>query len=564
MTIDSSQLRRLLIRVCLVTLAMRAVSMFSVDVTAAEAGAMLGLTPTDESGPLIGAMMAAWGHVSAGIRGVARVPMVLCDVALVLLAVAFTRVSGWGSLAGLLAGMLLAMTPFGLDEGWRADGTALLSVLSLLPLLLLRRGLRDGRLLWLVASALVFAAGVTLSPMLLLIGPVALVLSLRSVTGVTPQVTALIGWTLAAAAGLGARLALGHGLGPETGLAGIWLADPLLNGGLPTLPDGPLQGFGEGLIALSAGGPTGGTAAWLETAPAPLWRSVAGLALWPLAAWGFWSGRVQPDLAPQAEAVSGAEGAGAGDGWRALGVGGATVIRELGERDWLPLLLGVLASAGWLAFATTTGRPHGVDQALAVGRPLAALLLGVGLTGFAGRAGLATRPASQRFVATMVGLALLIFALGAHHFYLGAQSLERIAARKVARYAAEEIAGKGRLLCLGPAGMKVAWTLDPMGTYDRIRLSSLDLRQADAALAAALAAKPQPMVLAGDRLPLEGPQNDPASQGPLGAALHGTLGKAGYELTEDGHRFLAGVSIRVYGVRPAAAIRPQLYPGKAP
>ncbi len=568
MTIDPSQLRRLLIRVCAVTIAMRAVSMFSVDISAAEAATLLGLSPEGEPGSLISALMAAWGGLAAGIRGVVRAPMVLCDVALVLLALSWTRISGWGSLAGLLTGMVLAMTPLGLDEGWRADGTALISVLALLPLVVLRLGLRDGALLPIVGSALLLGIGALLSPMVLLMLPVGLLLAARTISGQTGRVAALLGWLGAAGLALAARhLWLGE-LGPQVSLAGAWLADGALNGGRPTLPDAPLKAFGEGLAALSAGGPVGGTASWLEIQPAPTWRLIIGLVLWPLAAWGFWSGRVQPDAPAQQQAVSESQGAGAADGWRALGVGGLSITRELGERDWLPLLTGTFAAGGWLAWAAWQGQPHGVDQALAVGRPLAGLLLGVGLCGFAGRAGFATRPARKRFVFMMVGAALLVFGLGAHHFYMGSQSLNRIAARKVARYAGEEMAGSGRLICLGPAGLAISWTLDPLAAYDRIERSAVAPRSASKALAAALASKAAPLVLAGERQPMEGKviQGKALGQGPLGTLLHAQLADADYELTEDGHRYLAGVSVRVYAPpdRSAGTIKPQLYPGQAP
>ncbi len=568
MTIDPSQLRRLLIRVCVVTIAMRAVSMFSVDVSAAEAATLLGLSPDGAAGSLVAAFMSAWGGLAAGIRGVVRTPMVLCDVALVLLALSWTRISGWGSLAGLLTGMVLAMAPFGLDEGWRADGTALISVLALAPLVMLRLGLRDGALPVIAGSAVVLTIGGVLSPMVLLVLPVGLLLGARSVTGTAGRITALAGWLLAVVAALGVRWLWLGDMGPQVSLAGAWLADATLNGGRQVLPDSPLLAFGEGLAALSAGGPTGGVSSWLEIHPAPMWRIVLGLCLWPLAAWGFWSGRVQPDRPPETAAVSESEGAGAVDGWRALGVGGITLARELGERDWLPLLSGVLAAAGWLAWAAVDGRPHGVDQALAVGRPLAALLLGVGLTGFAGRAGFATGPARKHFVVTMVASALLIFALGAHHFYLGTQSLDRISASKVARYGGEEIAGKGRMLCLGPSGLAISWMLDPMSAYPRIERSAADIRLASAALKATLTDGPSPLVLAGDRQPLEGRvvAGKTQGQGPLGAALHGQLNEAGYDLLEDGHRYLAGVAIRVYEKphRSPGTIIPQLYPGKAP
>ena len=260
MTIDPRQLRRLLIRVCAVTLAMRAVSMFSVDVSAAEAATLLGLTPDGEPGSLISALMAGWGAMAAGIRGVVRAPMVVCDVVLVLLALAWTRISGWGSLAGLLTGMVLAMTPFGLDEGWRADGTALISVLALLPLVWLRLGLRDGAMLHIALSALALALGALLSPMVLLVLPVGLLLGARTVTGAGGRIAALVGWPLAAIAALAIRHMWLGDAGPQLSLAGAWLADGALNGGRHSVAQSPGMAFAEGLAALSAGGPTGGLA----------------------------------------------------------------------------------------------------------------------------------------------------------------------------------------------------------------------------------------------------------------------------------------------------------------
>jgi hypothetical protein len=107
-----------------------------------------------------------------------------------------------------------------------------------------------------------------------------------------------------------------------------------------------------------------------------------------------------------------------------------------------------------------------------------------------------------------------------------------------------------------------------MGAYDRVQRSALDIKSASAGLDAALVQKPAIQVLAGDRQPLEGKvvQGKALGQGPLGTVLHAQLIKAGYDLTEDGHRYLAGVSVRVYArPRPTpSVIKPQLYPGVAP
>ena len=74
----------------------------------------------------------------------------------------------------------------------------------------------------------------------------------------------------------------------------------------------------------------------------------------------------------------------------------------------MPLLLVVLGAAGWVAWAAHQGDPRGVTEALALARPCAALMLGVGLTGFAMRFDDGD-PAQvrKRFVLIMVSLAMV-------------------------------------------------------------------------------------------------------------------------------------------------------------
>lgn len=567
MTIDPRDLRRLIIRVCLVTVAMRAVSLFSVDLSPGEVSALLGLHADGERATLLSGLMGAWSQVSATIRAVLRLPVLVSDVALVLLALAFTRVQGWGSVSGLLTGLILAMAPFGLDEGWRADGTALLSVCALGPLVLLRQGLRGGRVGPVVLSAVALTAGVVLSPLVALVALPGLYAAVRSVTGPGPRNAALAGWVLGPLAAVGLRMLWLDQPGPGLGLAASWLADSALNGGRPALPTSPWQAFTEALAALSPGGPVGALASQIEVVEAPMWRVWIGVALWPLALWGFFRGQVQEDPRLPVAPVSLAVGVGAVDGWRSLGVGVSTAPRTLGERDLGPLLLGVLLCAGWVAWAAARGAPHGIAEALAVGRPLAALLLGVGLTAVAWRDDEAEpRRARKRFVAIMVGLALLLFGLGAHHIYDGTQRLDRMAARKVATFAASDLSPSGRVLCLGPAGLSVSWILMPGQTHSRVQRRSLAPTEALAGLEAALGENPAELIVAGDRVPLDGAVPGKTGQGVLGARLDARLDAAGFALQEDGHRYLAEISVRAYSrsVPAPGAIIPQLYPGKAP
>ena len=492
------------------------------------------------------------------------------DIALILLAVAYTRLNGWGSISGLMTGLFLAMSPWSLDEGWRADGTALLAPLALVALLFLRRGLRAGTVWPALVSASVLGLMTVLSPVSLLLVPAGLYAASRSVTGAWPRNAVWIGWLVAGGAGLAARQLMFGNIEAGLGLSQYWLADEVLGAGRVGLPSEPLLAFGQALATVSASGPFGDLAHLLQVQEAPLWRLVLGMLLWPMVFIGFFGGLVQADqVIAQGAPASPASGAGARDGWRSLGVAVSSAPRSLGERDLMPLLLVVLGAAGWVAWAAHQGDPRGVTEALALARPCAALMLGVGLTGFAMRFDDGD-PAQvrKRFVLIMVSLAMVQFGLGAHHVFEGTQRIDRIAATKVARFAASEMAGGGTALCLGPGGLTVIGVLDVGNRNPRVQVSSVAPKTASAQLAKMLSARPPTLVIAGDRLAVDGdPSANDVGGGALGAALHRQMRAAGYDLGEDGHRYLGSLSVRSYQREQASdsrQIRPQLYPGKAP
>lgn len=574
MTIDPKDLRRLVIRVVAVTIALRALHLFSVDLGATEVAAAWALPADGHSVPVLHRLVSLWRQLAGGYAALVRAPTLVADVALPLVVVAYARASGWGTIAGLLGGLIVAVAPFGLDEGWRADGSAWLGLLALSALWQLRVALRaevwssspdatpegslplQRELRALIFSVALFGCGVLLSPMLLVALPAGLVLALVASPTSRLGLLATAGWSLAAAAGLAGGVVLTGGFAPGLDQASAWLAQSSSNGGLPSL-SGPLSSAWQALAALSPGGPTGGVATLAEAPAAPLWRGLAGAVLWPMAAIGWWRGRVRDDSSPDAT-------------WR------DDVPRKLGLRDVLPALLPVAGAAMWAAWASARGDPAGVMAALGVARPFAALLLGLGVTAFALTpfAGETIAP-GKRAVPILVGVALLQFALGAHHTYVGVQDPTRMAPTKVARFVAGNVSRGGEVLALGLGGLQVAWRLGPWPDLKRVHRAPgvVALGQdADAAVNALLApihaAKATRVAVVGDRWVLE-----PAADGqadPIGQGLHRRLTRGGFAIVEDGHRVLERLSVRIYARADVPAttapsvIQPQLYPGKAP
>gem|GEM_PF-4800602 len=567
--------RRLLYRVCAVLIAMRVVSIFTVDLNGLEVSAAHGLGAVAPLGlggvPVLGKIVSAWMHISGHIAGVVRLPSIALDLALLLIAVGYARLNGWGTLVGLLSGMFLALAPFGLDEGWRADGTPLMSVLALSALFQARKGIKLGQTAPSFVSAGLLAAATAISPVAALLLPAGLYTAMRSVTGPKPKYTLAAAWIVAIGVGIGLRLVVADGMPPQASLAAAWLADARFNGADIALPDGALDGFFEALIALSPGGATGELAASLQLHEAPAWRVWLGATLWPLALAGLFVGQVIADPAiPKRAAVSDSAGAGAADGWRSLGVAVPTSPKILGERDYMPLLLGMLVPCGWVAWACARSNPAGIPEALAIARPCCALVLGLGLTGLAGARFGAEDHQRRRFVATMVAVTLVQFALGGHHVLVGTSSMQRIAATKVAVFINEEVSplgDKGAVIALGPHGLEVAYKLDPYQSADRVARSTTRPRDA-AQIAEKLLEKPRSVIaVTGDRDAVEA--NGIAIGGGQGAGMviDRLLHTRGYTIEEDGARYLEAIAVRVYrhdGPTGGIAIKPQLAPGVAP
>ncbi|MCO4761197.1 MAG: hypothetical protein KC502_06820 [Myxococcales bacterium] len=564
MTIDPKDLRRLVIRVVAVTLALRALHLFSVDMGGGEVAAAWALPAEGHSTPVLHLLLSAWRQICGGFAALVRTPALVADVALPLVAVAYARANGWGTLSGLVAGMILAVAPFGLDEGWRADGSPWLGLLAFAALWQLRVGLRRGETKAIGWSTLLLFFAALFSPMSLLVLPAGLYAIARSVTLARPRQVGAVGWLAAAAAGTVSSFSMTGAWMPGLDLASDWLAHAATNGGAPPLS--AASGW-DAFVTLSPGGATGGIATLVDAPSAPMWRILAGAALWPLALIGLWRGVVREDARPTQDAVSNAAGAGAADGWRSLGVAHSTVPRTLGERDVMPLLIPLIGAVAWASWAGMRSDPAGVADALAIARPFVAMFLGLGATAFAlmplGGEELAS---GRRAVPILVLVALLQFGLGAHHTYVGVQDKGRMASTKVARFVAGNVSRGGDVLTLGIGGLQVAWRLAPWPDLERVYRTSAAVPASSAALAKRLKNKPRRLVLVGDRWALE-PQEGAGGDGAV-SALHQRLTKAGYRLVEDGHRVLAHLSVRVYGAGEAApepsVVRPQLFPGKAP
>lgn len=590
MTIDPKDLRTLLLRVTLVTLAVRIVPLLSNDLGPTEAAAAMGLGADGLSAEWTAIMARGWLHASGGLGLLARLPALLCDLALPVLAVMFARAAGWGAICGLLAGLVLAIAPLGVEAGHRLDGGAVWALIALAALVLLRRGLKDGDLRRILLSAALLLVGGLFAAPVLVVVPAGLYLVARTVSVGQYKTAAWVGWLAAPLLALALRYATMGYLVPEADAASRWLVLPHHAGepsGWATV--GAMPALLQGLLAVLPGGPQGQLAAQLGILPAPLWAVAVGGALTLLALAGLVRGQVHADPVSVAPVVktplrspfavveepADQGGAGQADGWRTLGVALAPSVRDLGDRDIVPLLLGILGAVAYVAQAGARGVPDGLQPALAVGRICAALLLGVGLTALAMPRRAATESENvvrrRHFNFGLGAVALLVFGLGAAHLMAVARSPDRIAPRKVAQRARETLDEKGALLALGPRGLPVVFLLDPLGDWPLVRATSLDFPHAISNLTYLLTKYPKSVVMAGDRDILVDPGQDSrpdAELVTLGKTLDESLQLSGMHPLFDLAGVLGGTAIMRYSREAPTlspeTIRPQLGPGLAP
>ena len=577
MIVAASDLHRLVVRVAVVTIALRAVSIFSTDAFAMEVEAMLaaagGLV---EPGRLLTSTLT---ELTGSIAAVARLPTLLCDLGVVLAVMAYARAAGWGTIAGLLAGAVAAMAPFALEQGWRASTFTLAPVAGIIGLWQLRAALRRGRPLQAGLSALAMVVATFFCAPALVLLPSAWWLAARSVAMPSVRAGAALAWAAAAAAGLAMRWSVVGVAGPVPSDAMAWLVGGADAGSLVA---DPLAFAVSSLVAQGVGGPTGPFAHLAEMSAAPSWRLVIGAVLALVAAFGLLRGLVRedppkaPPRPPLPVPSAQASGAAEADGWRSLGVAHASAPRALGERDWMPLLLPAIGAAVFAGFQAASGVADGVLEAAAMARPTSALLIGVGLAA----AGLLPAineetpgPGHRRSVALLGMLALLVFTAGGHALLSATAASERAAPRKIAAFIASELGG-GQAVLVGAGGLRVRWKLGGGQPNARLHLAAPEAAAAGAALDAVLKLAPATIVLAGDRAILGEDAASAAvsadSAAAIGVLLDRQLGDRGYALQEDGHRFLGSLALRVYQQQGAgdagdrSAIRPQLAPGVAP
>ncbi len=557
MTIDPKDLRTLLIRVTAVTLAVRLVPLIGQDLGVHEAALVLGLGDAGHE-PWTQAtrgMLLAGGGFSA----FARLIPLLCEIATPALAVAFARAAGWGAIPGLLAGLLLAMGPLGLDMGERADGVAFVTMAALAALALLRAGLRDGDARKTGLSALPVLLAGSLAPSLLLLVPGALYLSARAVTGDAPKRAGLAAWLLATGGVVGIRLGVVGTLLPHAPLtAAWWLGTATMDpSGWADTP--PWQAAAQALGAVLPTGTQGALARQLDLQQTSLPALVIGGGLLLTALAGLWRGRVRPDpiALPASEQT----------GWQTLGVH-VSVPRDLGDRDIAPLVLPLALVLGFAAWSAWRGQVDGLTDALAVGRACAVLLVGVGLSARAMPRSQTESASTGRRAAWQLAItAVLVFGIGASHLLAQTQAADRQSARKVARFARESLGQKGAMLALGGRGVPVLFLLDPYLHEKRLAWSSLDPAEALEKLTTLLVQNPDAVVLVGDRDALGPTDENSQPREELESVWHfllPTLTASGWQQVEDSHRFLGHTAVLTFVRQAAPQIRPQLAPGQAP
>lgn len=595
MTIDPKDLRTLLVRLALVTFAVRAAPMFTADLSPTEAAWMFGLGSDGPSAEPALQLSRWWTQTCGGVAGLVRLPVLLAEVALPLLAVGYARVCGWGTLAGLMTGLALALSPLAMQAGHRLGLGATTAAILLWALTLLRGGLRDGHAPRVGASALLLALAALVTPPLLLAVPAGLYMAFRAVADDRLRRLAMAGWGAAAmVAGL-LRWGLWASLLPAVDATTAAWAAPLASEPSGWAQAGVAAAAWQGWASASLVGPQGAWAHLSDLLVSPPLAVGGGAVLLLLALWGLARGLVQADPPPRREPprspiapvdladadddVDSASGAAAADGWRTLGVALPTAPRALGPRDWMPAVLLVCGALGLLAWAGHGGVAHGVADAVQVARVGMALLTGAGLAALAlprAQAQRAHELASRRRTYWTLGLtAVAIFGVGAWHLLAQTRSVERMAARKVARFARESVAeaeagqqGLGGFLAIGPRGWAVAAQLDPAGLSPQLRLATTDPGDAAAHAVELLKAKPPAIALVGDKAALGADERaDPTSRAVL-RTLDRTMRLHGLSEVTDSHRLLGNSSVLVYARDTAPAdprtVRPQLAPGVAP
>ena len=598
MTIDPKDFRTLLIRLALVTAALRAAPLFTADFSPSEAALALGLGAQSVSTEPLGQLAQHWSAVTLAAAGLWRLPALLLEVALPLLAIGYARVAGWGSLTGLVAGLALALGPWAMQASHRVGNGSLTAVLALLALILLRGGIKAGDVRRIGASALPLLALALLAAPGLTVVPAGIYVIWRAVADDRTRAIAAGCWLGAPALGLTVRwLWLGY-LVPEIDFAGAaWLV-PLAAEPSGWAQAGALGGGAQLAVLASPMGPTAALAAQLDLVPTPWWNVALGAGLLVAAVYGAATGLVHADpprvviaarrpVAPKPDAAEDADdedeqaasGAAAPDRWRSLGVTLPAAARELGDRDWGPPLVALAAAAAYAGQAAARGVADGLVDAAAVARVAIALALGAGLAGLAtprSTISASGEPRTQRRSYVMLGaMALLLFATGAWHLLVQTQSIERLAPRKVAHYAKDAsldaaAVGQGHaaFLAIGARGLPVAVQLDPSGASKQLRVSAAEAGVAAANLIALLYAAPTAVVLFGDAAALGAREDAGLDQKAVLRTLDRTLQLAGFSEVADSHRLLGSTAVVVYN-RPHSAtdratIRPQLQPGVAP
>lgn len=569
MTIDPKDLKTLAIRVTLLTLAVRMVPMIGTDLTPSESAIAYGLGVDGATTEPFLRLLHHWAQAVGNFSFLVRLPQFIADLTMPFLAIAYARAAGWGAIPGLFAGLILAMAPLGIAAGYRLDGGALISATVLGSLVLLRQGLREGQPRRILLSNLLLLLGAAISPLALLAVPAGIYMGYRAVAMDNIRRLAMFGWPVVALLILAARYAfLGH-LAPEPNAAALWrtlhfASGDASNWGQDGLPSALLQI----LAAFSPAGPIGALADQVELTAAPIWAWAAATGATILAVWGLARGQVRPD--PEAEKPDAERGT-----WRTIGITAVQLPRNLGDRDWLPLLLIVAAALLFCLRCAHLQIADGLNDALAAVRPAVALLLGVGVT-----AALLPKPkqsesdnlrARHRFNGAMALLTMLVFLIGALHLLAHTGSPDRLAPRKVARAVLNAGGQQGAVLALGGRGLAVSFILDPTGVLPNLRRSSLKMDDALEQLLVLMRKKPKILILAGDRDALGTTDETPLKVPQLGRiaqTLDDSLTASGWQTQDDGHLFLGKSALMVYSQElptlSPGTIVPQLGPGQVP
>jgi len=528
---------KLLVRVLLLTLLLRAIPALTDDFAPREAASALGLGCDGHArGPLCLVEGSAEKRVGRSALPM-RVLSVVADASHVVAVFGIAGAAGWGESAALLVALFAALLPVGITIGARYGLAAFVGAAGAWALLAARRALERGMPGWAALAGLLLGVATLLHPAALAVLLAVLVIYAHPVVDPRVRLVGSASGALAAVLAVFGRFALLPDLLSTAGPVDLVRADLIWG---PDLPDSAAVAelVVSSLWGAGPAGPLSPSARWSDQfslGPAA-W---AGLLVWVFVAWGLLRGRVTPaspaaslGVAPAALEISPVDPDEAdGDAPASRCAGPALAARfqifapgpaharprRVGPRDYLPALLLVALPLTWSAAELGLRGATDLDPALALARAGMALLLGLGIAGLAGRY-------EGRGRTALLGLTTFVVIFCAAHLFGASRSTGRVVASRVASGMLNSAAGSQALLALGPRAPSVVWAFRELRRDVAWRIAANSPISLINELDALLAAEPTQLVVVLSEVP---PDHDME-------LLDETLTKRGYAFVDRG------------------------------